>query len=139
MALTAQGTKLYRGTGTGSPETFAAVTNLQSFSGPTTTRDEIETTTLDSTAKEYMLALKDHGEMTFDGLFVPTDTTQQDIFDDLDSSTARNWKVVFSDTVTTAAFAARVKNAQFSGAQNDVVKMSLTLRITGDITWTYDS
>lgn len=139
MALSTQGTKLYRGKGdtTPGPETFELVTNLQDFSGPTTSRGEIDTTTLDSTAKEYILALKDHGEMTFNGLFAPTDMVQRAITGDLNSNAPRNWKLTFSDGVTTAAFSGYVKGAPISGGVDAAVKYALTIRITGDITWTY--
>lgn len=131
-----QGTTLSRGTGTGSPETFEVVTGILDFNGPSPTRNEIDTTDLSSTAKEFKLGLKDYGEMSFNGKFRPADSVHQQIIADLDAEDPGNWKVTFSDG-TTAEFAAYVKGAPTSGGQDDIVKYSLTLRITGEVTWTY--
>lgn len=133
-----QGTTLSRGTGSGSPETFETVTGLLDFSGPTPSRGEIDTTDLDSTAKEFMLGLKDNGEMTFNGKLKPADSVHQDVIADLDNDVAGNWKVTLSDG-TKIEFAAFVKDMPITGGTDDIVKYSLTLRITGDITWTYAS
>lgn len=133
-----QGTTLSRGTGTGSPETFEAVTGLLDFSGPTPSRGEIDTTDLDSDAKEFMLGLKDNGEMTFNGKFKPADSVHQAVVGDLDNDTAGNWKVTLSDG-TTIEFAAFVKDLPITGGTDDIVKYSITLRITGDVTWGYAS
>ena len=133
--LKTQGTKLYRGTGTGSPETFVEVINITDFNGPSPSRPEIDKTNLSSTAKEYLLGLKDFGTMTFNGNMAPGNTIHQTILEtDLDADTPRNWKVEFEDG-STAVFAAFVQGFPLQGGVDDIVKYSLTLRITGEITW----
>lgn len=133
--LKTQGTKLYRGTSTGSPEVFAEVINITDFSGPSPSRPEIDTTNLSSTAKEYLLGLKDHGTIQFSGNLAPGNTVHQTIMeDDLDANTARNWKVTFAGGES-AVFAAFVQGFPLQGSKDGIVTYSLTLRITGEITW----
>lgn len=132
-----QGTVLKRGTGTGSPETFETVTGVLDFSGPSTSRNEIDTTDLSSTAKEYLLGLKDEGEITFNGKFIPSSSVHQAVLSDLDENDPGNWRIEFSDGETIADFAAGVKGAPITGGVDDVVKYAITLRLSGPVTWTY--
>jgi predicted secreted protein len=134
-----QGTTLSRGTGTGSPETFETVPGLQNFDGPTSSRGEIDITDLSSTSKEYLLSLVDNGTMSFSCKLIPTSSVHQAIIDtDLGADTPGNWKLTLSDG-TIMAFAASVKEFPISGGTEDVVKGNLTLRLSGDITWSYAS
>lgn len=136
MAVTTKGVKLMRGTGTGSPEAFEQVMTIKSVSGPNPTRTEIDTTTLASDAKEFMLGLKDNGEMSFPGLFDGDDTVQQAIVDDLDATTPSNWRVEIPDG-TKIAFSAYVKSFPLAMNPDAAVEFTLGLRLTGDITWTW--
>lgn len=140
MAITTQGTLLKRGKGdtTPGPETFETVGSVQDFSGPNITRGEIDVTTLVSTAKEYMPALKDNGDISFNGLFQGDDLIQQAIISDLNSTAPRHWKLSLSDG-TTMTFLAIVKGFPLSGGVDGAVKYQLGLRITGDIAWTFPS
>ena len=135
--LKTQGTKLSRGTGTGTPEAFVEVINITDFNGPSTSRPEIDKTNLSSTAKEDLLGLKVHGTIQFSGNLAPGNTIHQSIMgDDLGANTARNWKVTFAGG-STAVFAAFVQGFPLQGGVDDIVKYSLTLRITGEITWNW--
>lgn len=136
MAVATKGTKLMRGKGTGSPETFEQVMTIKSVTGPNPTRTEIDTTTLASEAKEFMLGLKDNGEMSFPGLFIGNDAVQQAIIDDLDATTPGNWRVEIPDG-TKIAFSAYVKGFPLTMNADAAVEFNMTLRITGDITWTF--
>ncbi len=140
MPIKTQGTKLMIGDGATPTEAFTAVGKVLSFSGPDTTRSEIDATHLQSTAREYVLALKDRGNISFDCLLDPDDTAQDTLWDDLDSDASRNFKLELSDSGgtsgTTYAFAAFVSQFSITGQVDDLVRASLTLRITGDVTKT---
>lgn len=136
MAVTTKGTKLMRGTGTGSPETYQQVMTIKSVSGPNPTRTEVDTTTLASDAKEFMLGLKDNGEMSFPGLFDGDDAVQQAIIEDLDATTPGNWRVEIPDG-TKISFSAYVKGFPLTMNADAAVEFTMTLRVTGDITWAF--
>lgn len=138
MAVHTKGTKLLRGTGTGSPETFQQVMTIKSVSGPNPTRTEVDVTTLASTAKEILLGLKDNGEMSFPGLFDGDDLVQQAIIGDLGSDTPGNWRVEIPDG-TKIAFSAFVKSFPLDLNADAAVGFTMGLRLTGDITWTFPS
>ncbi|OIO01100.1 MAG: hypothetical protein AUJ49_08460 [Desulfovibrionaceae bacterium CG1_02_65_16] len=138
MAVHTKGTKIMRGTGTGSPETFQQVMTIKSVTGPNPTRSEVDVTTLASTAKEFLLGLSDNGEMSFPGLFEGDDLVQQAIIGDLGADTPRNWRVEIPDG-TKVAFSAYVKSFPLDLAADAAAGFTLGLRLTGAITWTFPS
>lgn len=135
-SILTQGTLIQRGNGDG-PETFTAIGEVLDFDGPGGERGEIDVTHLQSTAKEFKLALKDNGDLTFNVNLLRGNAGQNGLRADEAAGTLRNFKLILNDAgPTTAAFAAYVKRFRTSGAKDDVVKGNVTLRITGDITWT---
>lgn len=130
------GSTLNRGTGTGSPETFETVSGIQDIKIPSPTSSEIDTTDLASTAKEFLLGLPDYGEVAFSGKFLPSLSIQQQLIADQLARDLHNWKISLSDG-TTCEFAATVKGLDFTGATDDIYKWTITLRCSGEPTWTY--
>lgn len=99
---------------------------------------ERDTTVLSSTVRTNAPTIPDNGEVTFELLFDPTDTVHEAIRGYKDSPAVKNWQVTFNTTSSSkVTFAAWVK--QFDGANaEDVdssVTASLTLRVTGAVTW----
>jgi hypothetical protein len=136
-SITTQGTLIQRGNGDGPPETFTAIGEVLDFDGPGGERGEIDVTHLQSTSREYKLALKDGGDMSFNVNILRGNAGQNGLQADHDANTLRNFKVILNDGgPTTASFAAFVKRFRRSGAKDDVVKGNVTLRISGDVTWT---
>jgi hypothetical protein len=135
QAIRTQGTTVKRGNGDGPPETFTNVAEVLDFDGPGGEASEIDVSHLESTSKEFLLGLKDNGELAINVNLIPGSASQNGLQADHDASTLRNFKLVLSQG-TTAAFAAYVKRFRRTGQKDDVVKAAITLRITGDITWT---
>lgn len=134
-AIATQGTLIQRGDGAEN-EAFATIAEIVSFTGPGGQATVIDVTSLDSEAKEKRIGLPDEGQFTFECMLVPGDTAQDGLRDDRDDQTERNFKIILPDTaVTTLSFAAFVLAFSITGGVDDVVKASVTLEITGAVTW----
>jgi hypothetical protein len=142
-ATSTRGVKLQRGDGAAT-ETFTTIAEIISFKGPSEKAPQLDATSFDSSAMEYIAGLPDNGELTAEVQYVGTDAQQQGLRSDLRAGTRRNFKLVLNDTPsgganpTSIAFAAIVTQApELGGGVNQVVKGSISLRITGTATWTY--
>jgi hypothetical protein len=106
-------------------------TNIQGFDGQSS---EIDTTNLQSQAKEFLLGLQDFGQVTIE-LLQSSDSGQAR----LRAIKAGQLIVPFSLTLSdgsVAAFMAGVKQFSFSGVQPDgAVKNNVTLRVTNAPAW----
>jgi len=140
-AKATKGTKIQRGDGGGS-EVFTTIGEITNFSGPSSMVSELDVTSFDSTAREFISdGLPDSGEVTFDLNFVGNDAQQQGLRADCDAGTLRNFKIILADhasTPTTFAFAAIVK--KFDGPKGGIAaaySASISLRVSGAKTVTY--
>jgi len=129
------GTSFQRGDGA-SPEVFGTVGDVISISGPQITKEEIEVTALDSSAKEYIGALDDPGEISMELNWNPQDTEHVNLRADAEGNTQRNYRIVWGDVSSTQAdFNAEVMEFSINTEPNDAVKASVRLKINGAITW----
>lgn len=134
-AIETQGVQIQRGNGAAS-EIFTTIAEITDFDGPGGSASEIDTTSLDSTAREFLMGLKDEGQFTFNCNLVPSDTAQTGLRTDRDNRTLRNFKVILTDaSSTTLTFSAYVMGFSISGAVDDKIGASVTLRISGAVTW----
>lgn len=143
-ATSTRGVQLQRGQGDGPPETFTLIAEIQSFKGPSEKAPQLDATSFDSSAMEFIAGLPDNGELTAECQFIGTDAQQQALRTDLRNGTKRNFKLLLNDkatgggTPTTITFAAIVTQApEIGGGVNQVVKGSISLRISGTATWVY--
>lgn len=135
---------VFRGSGTvlsrgdaASPEVFTAIGDVISIAGPAISKDEIETTALDSTAKEFIGALDDPGEITMELNWNPQDSEHINLRADAEGSTVRNYRVIWSDVSTTQVdFSAEVMEFSLNTEPNDAVKGSVRMKISGALAWT---
>lgn len=111
------------------------VGNVVSVDGPSGSAAEIDVSDLDSTAREFIMGLPDEGnvslEVNYDTENVPQET--------LRAARAARTSVAIVLTLTdspetTFTFTAFVIEFSLSAAVDDVVKASITLRITGSVT-----
>lgn len=133
-AIHTKDTVLKRGDGEVS-ESFNAIGDVLSISGPDGQAQEIDTTNLDSAAKEFLMGLPDNGSITVEMNYDPADAQQAGLLTDRNNQTQRNFEIVFSDPgTTTFSFAAFVTQWATASAVDDVSKLSSTLRVTGIVT-----
>lgn len=121
-----------------SPEVFNRICEILNFNGPSETAPQIDVTSLCSDAREYIGGLKDGGEVGFDLNFVPGDPMQYQLRDDLNNGTVRNYQIVIegASPTTTIGFAAIVTAFSLTGAVDQAVQASASLKITGQVTYT---
>lgn len=128
----AQGTILSRETSLGSGS-FTTAANVRSWSGPSTENPEIDVTSLQSTAKEFVGGLVDYGELTLELNFDPNNATHQQMFADMEASppTVTGWRITFVNPTINYTWSAFVKSFSISGEVDGVIQGSLTLRLSG--------
>lgn len=135
-ALPTQGCELRIGDGS-SPESFVAIGEVIDFSGPSGTKNVIDVTSLDSTGgfKEKTWGLKDWAQLTANIFYVPQDTEHAQIFSEFTTDTFRNFQIALTDSpVTTYQFNGFITGLQFNVAVDNVVRGTVTIEITGNIT-----
>ena len=134
-ALETQGVLFKRGDG-GTPEVFTSVGEIKSFQGPGGSAAVIDITTLESTAKEKRMGLADEGQFTFEINLDPTNAQHLGLKSDRAARTLRNFTLTLTDSpATVLSFAAYVLELSLSGGVDDVIGASVTLEISGAVTW----
>lgn len=138
MALVSQGTTLTWNTN--------AVGEIVDINGPTSTRDEIDSTNLGSTAKEFQLALVDNGTLSMTVNCKPADLGQEGLEGDFNTDPPPSRAVLITlpidtdqshSTATTLAFNARCSGFELAVATDAIVQINVSLRLTGAVTWTW--
>lgn len=86
------------------PEVFTTVAEVVSISGVPLSRDQVDTTTLGSTAKyeEIVATVIRTGEVELGLNFDPSAVTHKAFITDLEAGTVINFKITFSDTPATS-------------------------------------
>jgi predicted secreted protein len=141
IAISARGTLLKIGDG-GTGEVFTNIAEVTNITGPSLALDTIEVTSHDTSSgwREFIGGLLDAGEVSLDINFVPTNATHSQtsgLLKDFKNRTLRNFKLVFPDTgVTTWSFAGLVTAFECSEAIDDVIKGTVTLKLSGQPTLT---
>lgn len=132
-ALVSQGMTLAIGSAA-SPTIYTNITEVKSITGPSGNATVIDTTDLNSTAKEKRLGLKDQGQISFDWNYIPTDASHALVKAAFDSGAQTQFRLTFTDTALTKwYFSAFVNGFSMSNAVDGVVSGSVTLELTGSI------
>lgn len=128
--------KTLTATGTATPVTYTAVSNLKIFSGFDGQASEIDVTNMASLAKEFRLGLTDPGHFQIDVDQDLGDAGQLAMRAAQASGAIKNFKLILpAGTTPTASFTAFVKSFSTSGGVDQVAKSSAQLRISGNVTW----
>lgn len=122
---------------------YAAIGEVTSFDGPGGSASVIDTTSLDSVAKEKLVGLPDEGQISFDLNFVPGNRGQIAFRASRRSRAETNFALVFSDgsdgsdaaKATYARFAGFAMEWSVSGAVDDKVSAKASIEITGAVDW----
>lgn len=119
---------------------FENIGGVMTFNGPSGSAAVIDITTLQSTAKEKLIGIRDEGQLSMDVVF-DNDTTslQPAIIADRASRTKRTYDIKLTDEGTVSQqptahyFDAYVTGFSLTGAVDDKVTGSITLEITNDV------
>jgi len=122
--------------GVGAKVNFVSGCGITSGSGFDGSADEIETTTLCSTAKEFITGLQDFGNVTFEVNWNvdSADAWQAAMRAALAEGTPRVFKITLPDDVGMMKFSGFVKSAPRSFSTGDKWGGSYEVRITGRLT-----
>ena len=133
MGLKAFGAKIQYDEGGAS---FVDVPGVVSVDGPTEKADTIETTDLDSAnnTREFVESLRDSGEVSVEGNYVPGNTVLEDIRGKIGSA-ASDYKINYPNA-TVAAFTAIVTSFESSFTFDGKLVFNFTLKVTGLVTVT---
>lgn len=132
-AIESQGFKFQIGN-SASPIVYTDVSSVTSFSGFSGSAAEIDTTHLQSTAKEFLMGLQDFGNFSIDCNYLPADTGQDAVQTAKAARTITNFKVIFSDT-SYATFTGFVLSATVAGGVDGKVDATYEVRISGNVTF----
>jgi hypothetical protein len=130
-----QGTKLQLA-GTASPVTYTDTANVVSISGLGGQKGDIDITNFDSTAKEFLTGLEDPGQVQVEINYAPADATQDTMWSLKNSGALRTWRITMpgASPAPYFSFAATVQQFQVNFQTDDVVRATVTLRVSGAIT-----
>jgi hypothetical protein len=133
-ALESQGTILYLGAGTGSPETFNEIQEVISITGPSGTANVIDVSDLRSTRREKRSGLADNGNLSFEIFYIPTDTQHAALRTLYGLRDGRNFQIQFTDSPATVwQFEGYVTGFSANAAVDNVWRATITVEINGDI------
>ena len=132
-ALVSQGMTIGIGDGA-SPEVYTTINEVTTIGGPDGSASEIDTTDLNSTAKEFRLGLLDNGSVNLALNFIPKNTQHALLRAKSISGVITNFRITFTDSPqTTWTFAAFVMGVPVENSVDAVTTASITLRISGEI------
>lgn len=129
-AIESQGTKLRIGD-TASPPVFTQVKELVSFNAFDGQAQTIDVTSMDSTAKEYLMGLPDNGGFTGEFNFLPKDPGHQAMRAAKKLRQKRRFEFEMSDG-SLYEFEAFVMSSPISGGTDAKVDGSFALLVTGE-------
>jgi len=135
-----QGTILMRGGIEGESEDFVEVPGVTAINSVGFQRALIDVTTLRSTQREYRLAIKDGQEIGLELWFDPENAQHQGLRDDNRTGARRLFKILLTDSPSEEVeFAALVMNWSYNTAIDTVYNLAITLKPTGDLTFSSDA
>lgn len=129
-----QGTKLQLA-GTASPVTYTNTANVTAISGLGGQKGDIEITNFESVAKEFLTGLEDPGQVQVEINYAPADTTQTTLWTLKNSGALRGWRIQMpgASPAPNFTFNATVQQFQVNFQTDDVVRATVTLRVSGEI------
>jgi hypothetical protein len=133
-AIESQSTTLGISTGATSPLGYTDIGEVTSFDGFDGSASEIDVSHLASTAKEFLLGLEDSGSFSFDVNYLTANAGQDLLRTAKANRDLHYFKLTLSDGIY-ATFTAYVTTFSINGGVDAVVGGSVSLRISGAVTW----
>lgn len=132
-AVSAQGTT-FAVSADGSPPSFSNIPEIRSIGGPDGSAPTIDVTDLNSTAREYILGLKDEGAFSLDIMYIPANAVHAQLRAAWAARSLMQFRVTFQDTNTTVwEFDGYVTGFSERAAVDTVVEATVGIKITGSI------
>jgi hypothetical protein len=141
-AKAGRGSKFQRGDG-GGTEVFTTIAEILNISGPTSTVNMLDATSMDSTAGEIVPeGIVRNGEVTLTMHLIDSDAQQQGLFTDQAAFTKRNFKIVANNhavegSKSTRSFSGYVQSIGDEFPFDGKMARNVTIAIDGAVTRTY--
>lgn len=129
MAFASVGTRIQINTNT--------IVELTEINGMSLTADTIDVTNLSSPGgfREFILGMKDSGEVSISGWFNPQDTNGQiAIYNAYLTSVISSFSILFSSSIASWTFNGVITNFETSVSMEDAVTFSATIKVSGQPT-----
>lgn len=123
----------YTSGGTFAPLTFTAFCELTGVDQQDGTTDDIEVTTICSTAKEFETGLSDSGTLTLNYNYAPNTPVQAAFLAAKKAGDEVAVRITFPNSGGTIVMVGSVQQSSFSGAVSGVWTGSTTLKLSGEI------
>ncbi len=123
----------YTSGGTFAPQAYTAFCELTGMDQQDGTSDEIDVTTICSTAKEFEVGLSDSGTATLNYNFAPKTGVQAALIAAKKAGTQVAIRLGFPNSGGTIVLLGSVQQSSFSGSVGGVWTGSTTLKLSGDI------
>ena len=110
------------------------VGQVVAINGPSGSAGKIDVTNLGSTAKEFIMGLRDEGDISLDIIYDAADVGHVTLFADRGTRTARAWGFKLGDA--SSNFVKGIGYCTgfgFTGAVDDAIKATVTIAITGAV------
>lgn len=110
------------------------IAGLLSIGGPATSRDTVDTTSMDNEDgyRDFITGLRDNGTMSFELLFAKDQYTGMK--EDFESDTPKDYQIFFAQAQAGAIqFQGLVTDFPLTVPLDDKVSMSVTIKVTGEI------
>lgn len=124
----------YTSGGSATPAAYTQIKGFLSYDGFDGSADDLDTTDLDSTAKEYISGLVDNGKFGFEIKRIAADPGQIALRAARTSGASTGFRLELPDQ-SVATYNALVKTAPISGGVNAVMKGKVDTKIDGAVTW----
>ena len=134
VAKDTTGKTITAGSGTATPQTYTAISEVKTFNGLDGAASEIDVTHLTSTAKEFRLGLVDEGSFSFEMNRVASDAGQVAVLTSRNAGTIKSYQLTLPNAET-ATFDAFAKTFPVTGGVDGVVAHAIGLRISGAVVW----
>jgi predicted secreted protein len=132
-AILAQGTR-FAVSADGSPPSFSNIPEIKTIGGPDGSAPTIDVTDLDSTAREYVLGLKDEGTFSLGINYIPANAVHAQLRSAWANRTLMQFRVTFTDSGSTVwEFDGYVTGFAQNMSVDTVVEATVTIKITGAI------
>lgn len=132
-AIQSQGT-LFAYSVDASPPSFNNIPEIRTIGGPDGSAPLIDVTDLNSTAREYLLGLKDEGSFELGILYIPANAVHSALRTAWSNRTSLRFRITFVDTGTTVwEFTGYVQNFRGQMGVDQAVEATLTIKVTGSI------
>jgi len=120
--------------GTATPATWTAIANVKTFTAFDGSASEIDTSNLQSTAKEFLLGLMDSGTFSMELDMDTADPGQMALLAAQVSAAKKQFKLVLPSNAT-ATFFGFAKKVSSAGGVDQAMKRSVDVRISGPVVW----